>query len=440
MSLIGDDDFFDELPVDQRSCRLLGPTALIVQALMGLLVISSLVYKRHRESPKRPWRIWSFDVTKQVIGQMFVHGVNVLISGLVAQLSSGNACVLYFLNILIDTTLGVAIIYLTLHLTTFFLTEKCGFKGFETGKYGTPPSLNYWFRQLSVYIFSLATMKLLVVGLFALWPGIFKLGEWLLTFLGPSDTVQVIFTMGIFPIIMNVVQFWLIDSIVKASAQQASVALPSDSERGSVDEDTEPLFRTSEDDDNEGDRPYDVENPPTKPHSRSVSRDSLTPREPEEPKSSTASSATASGSITPKGVDMGPNALAMHAYPPSIASSWASSSSPSRLSRSPPSRGISISPQPRAHRQSPPPSLSLRPRSPQPFAYNPSDKPPARDRHSIETRNHDEKEWASWDDESSDWADRATDEAWIGHRLDAKKPVVHNVWADHQLDNSVRIS
>lgn len=93
---------------------------------MGLLVISSLVYKRHRESPKRPWRIWcvalalalrgftdcataprrSFDVSKQIIGQMYVHGVNVLISGVVAHLSSGNACVLYFLNILVDTTLG----------------------------------------------------------------------------------------------------------------------------------------------------------------------------------------------------------------------------------------------------------------------------------------------------------------------------------------------
>lgn len=30
----------------------------IVQGLMGVLVILSLVYKRHRESPKRPWRIW----------------------------------------------------------------------------------------------------------------------------------------------------------------------------------------------------------------------------------------------------------------------------------------------------------------------------------------------------------------------------------------------
>lgn len=99
----------------------------VVQALMGVLVILSLVYKRHREAIKRPWRIWcvvervtvSFpflltsvsgfrllDVSKQIIGQMFVHGVNVLISDLGSHHSSGNACVFYFLNILVDTTLG----------------------------------------------------------------------------------------------------------------------------------------------------------------------------------------------------------------------------------------------------------------------------------------------------------------------------------------------
>ena len=66
----------DGLPdVDKHSCQLLGPTALvssffvvlvslwtlsfqIVQGLMGVLVVLSLVYKRHRERPKRPWGIW----------------------------------------------------------------------------------------------------------------------------------------------------------------------------------------------------------------------------------------------------------------------------------------------------------------------------------------------------------------------------------------------
>lgn len=47
-----------------------------------------------------------FDVSKQVVGQMFVHGANVFVSGLVSEHTSGNACVFYFLHILLDTTLG----------------------------------------------------------------------------------------------------------------------------------------------------------------------------------------------------------------------------------------------------------------------------------------------------------------------------------------------
>jgi len=47
-----------------------------------------------------------FDVSKQIVGQMFVHTANLLASGLVSNHTDGNACVNYFLNILIDTTFG----------------------------------------------------------------------------------------------------------------------------------------------------------------------------------------------------------------------------------------------------------------------------------------------------------------------------------------------
>jgi hypothetical protein len=47
-----------------------------------------------------------FDVSKQVVGQMVVHGLNVLISDVGAHHKSVNACVFYFLNVLIDTTVG----------------------------------------------------------------------------------------------------------------------------------------------------------------------------------------------------------------------------------------------------------------------------------------------------------------------------------------------
>ena len=47
--------------------------ALIIQGLMGLLVVGSLIYKRQRESPRRKWKIWILDISKQMTGQVFVH-------------------------------------------------------------------------------------------------------------------------------------------------------------------------------------------------------------------------------------------------------------------------------------------------------------------------------------------------------------------------------
>lgn len=433
MTLLGDDGIFDDLPeVDKRSCRLLGPTALVVQALMGILVILSLVYKRHREEPRRPWRIWMFDVSKQIIGQMFVHGVNVLISDVVARVSDGNACVLYFLNILIDTTLGVAIIYLILHLLTWFFTEKCHIKGFETGKYGTPPSINYWMRQAAVYIVSLTTMKLLVVVLLILWPGIFKMGEWLLGFLGDSDAAQIIFVMGIFPIIMNIVQFWLIDSIVKASAQSASVALPSDTPRPSEDADREPLFRANSDDEDEGDeRPHDIENPPPRSRSRSPLPNKPSSLVIPENKLSAGSSrtATSSGSVTPSPKDAeleASHAIGLHAYPPASSagtSPVSSVSSSSRLSM--------MSSSSKRNRRTPPPPITVHPRDNIGVATNATPDPTAvaaiQEPEPVAV--DDEKAWAAWDD-NDDWANRIGEEDWTGRRLEAKKTNVQDIWAN----------
>ena len=56
-----------------------------------------------------------FDVSKQVAGQLFVHGINLLVSGLVSHHTDGNACVSYFLNILIDTTFGGSFLRIKWH-------------------------------------------------------------------------------------------------------------------------------------------------------------------------------------------------------------------------------------------------------------------------------------------------------------------------------------
>lgn len=107
---------------ENGECHLLGPYALIVQGALGLLAVSSLAYKRWRETPRRPLKIWFFDVSKQVFGSVLLHLANILMS----MLSSGkfdvaantkatpqyageddqgktpNPCSFYLLNLAID--------------------------------------------------------------------------------------------------------------------------------------------------------------------------------------------------------------------------------------------------------------------------------------------------------------------------------------------------
>jgi cytoskeletal protein RodZ len=423
--------------VDKRSCQLFGTTALIVQALMGVLVILSLVFKRYREKPRRPWRIWLFDVSKQVVGQMFLHGVNVLVS-VASQDFSANACVFYFLNVLLDTTLGVAIIYALLHLMAYVLTEKLHLQGFESGQYGTPPSLMFWARQAAIYVLALTAMKFAVLGLLILLPFLSRFGEWLLswTYTRKGDSLQVVFVMGLFPIIMNILQFWLIDSIVKASA---AVRLLEEEDRHDSDV-NEPLFRASNDDDDEGPghRPRnDVENPRTPSRSKSppvsISPEDKVGLTPQDSKSV----ASSSSATLPVGQQSRQHLSEEHSYPPSLSSSITSSSS----SSSPTSRELSPSVsggQTFKRRRSPPRPLNLNivrqpainsplfsapPLEPSNFA---SMEPPTVIKSQITSNppnvRHSQDDWdAGWGDDGQDWADRVGNEEWTGRRIENVK-------------------
>ena len=229
--------------VDGDNCRLMGPFALFVQAIMGILVIGSLVYKRQREKPKRKWKIWALDVSKQMLGQLFVHILNVVLSDFVASGGGENPCSLYFLNILVDTTVGVFFIYIALKWVTWFLTQRLGLEGFVSGQYTPPlpsivtasasssastqsgasrrafrrgrPRIEYWFKQLGSYLFVLFLMKMAVLVIFALFPFLFDVGSWILSFFGSHKDFQVLFSMALFPLAMNVLQFWLIDSLLR---------------------------------------------------------------------------------------------------------------------------------------------------------------------------------------------------------------------------------
>jgi len=70
---------------DHPQCKLMeGLFADVVQLLLGAVAVSILVCKRYRERPRRPWRIWFMDVSKQGLGALFAHVLNIMISTLLS--------------------------------------------------------------------------------------------------------------------------------------------------------------------------------------------------------------------------------------------------------------------------------------------------------------------------------------------------------------------
>ncbi|GAA5873525.1 hypothetical protein JCM3774_000039 [Rhodotorula dairenensis] len=207
--------------VDLATCRLLGPFALAIQGVMGAAVLGSLVAKRMREQPRRKWKIWLADVSKQVIGQAFVHASNVAISDLIAMHTSNNPCALYALNIITDTTLGVLILYWLLHFSTRLMRQYAQ-PLYETGYYGSPFSLSLWGEQAAVYVACLTAMKIVVLVLFWLFPFLEDIMSWTLSWI-TNEEAQVFVVMLVIPLFMNLFQFLMIDSFLKSKEPHTPV-------------------------------------------------------------------------------------------------------------------------------------------------------------------------------------------------------------------------
>ena len=222
--------------MDARHCRLMGPIGIATQVLMGVVVLATLLYKRHRERPRRAWRTWALDVSKQLTGQGLVHMLNVMCSAVGLSHTRRNPCSLYFLNILLDSTLGLFVLYGVLHGATRVMEDVGHLRGFVSGEYypagepGRPPPsvLQCWLRQTGVYLLGLALMKALVLLILAWLPFLVAFGSWLLSLFGTHRALQVVFVMALFPMAMNMLQFWLIDSMLlyRPRSMEAYMPLP----------------------------------------------------------------------------------------------------------------------------------------------------------------------------------------------------------------------
>ncbi|KAI9843816.1 MAG: hypothetical protein M1837_006076 [Sclerophora amabilis] len=263
---------------DGGECNLLGPFSLFIQGALGLLALLSLVWKRYRERPQRPLKIWTFDASKQVVGSVLVHIANLLMSMLSAgqfavtvdgsgsSPSKGgskdevggyrpNPCSFYLLNLAIDTTIGIPILVVLLRLLTYgFTLTPMGNppESIKSGNYGHPPKTKWWFKQSIIYFLGLLGMKLCVLFIFTLLPWISHVGDWALRWTEGDKALQVVFVMLLFPLIMNALQYYIIDSFIKDSNVEGHEPVPDRDEDDFEDEQSPHIGRRSSGSEDDG--------------------------------------------------------------------------------------------------------------------------------------------------------------------------------------------
>ena len=214
-----------EVEENNSKCEMFGGFGFLIQAILGAAAFSILIVKRYVEKPRRPWKIWFYDVAKQIISSLVLHLFNLIISAILSSdEKDADACVWYFVTVVLDCTLGAFLSYIFMWLmdgiakssdwtilkTGLYYDEYMeGNKKFyklDWKKYGS--QLGVWLAiTLIVKIILLIMLK--ICKLFLVNLGTF--------FLSPFSNakVRLVMVMIIFPVILNALYFWVVDNILK---------------------------------------------------------------------------------------------------------------------------------------------------------------------------------------------------------------------------------
>lgn len=167
-----------------------------------------------------------------------------------------------------QTTIGIPILVGLLRvLHALFLRTPLATppESIKSGHYGQPPRTKWWLKQCFIYFLGLFGMKFCVFIIFQLLPWLGWVGDWALRWTEGNEVVQIAFVMLIFPLIMNAMQYYIIDSFIKDPAGDDSHSQLRSGD-GSEEEEERRHLRQSLDDDSDDDDDY------------TLGRDSIEPR------------------------------------------------------------------------------------------------------------------------------------------------------------------
>ena len=210
---------------NESKCEMFGGFGFLIQAILGAAAFSVLILKRYLEKPRRPWKIWFYDVAKQIISSLVLHLFNLIISAVLSNdENDADACVWYFVTVTLDCTLGAFLSYIFMWLVDGIVSSS-ELEILKTGLYyeeymeGNKKCYKLKWKkygaQLGVWLVITFIVKLILLIMLKICKlFLVNLGGF---FLSPFSNakVRLVMVMIIFPVILNALYFWVVDNILK---------------------------------------------------------------------------------------------------------------------------------------------------------------------------------------------------------------------------------
>eukprot|EP00746_Dinoflagellata_sp_MGD_P163579 gnl/MRDRNA2_/MRDRNA2_91698_c0_seq1.p1 gnl/MRDRNA2_/MRDRNA2_91698_c0~~gnl/MRDRNA2_/MRDRNA2_91698_c0_seq1.p1 ORF type:complete len:222 (-),score=49.24 gnl/MRDRNA2_/MRDRNA2_91698_c0_seq1:120-785(-) len=203
-------------------CQVLpGIFGIAVQGLLFFCSVGILVLKKYREKSDRTWFEFGLDSSKQLFGAGWIHIMNLLFAQQLERRLAGRSdeCDWYWVNIMVDTTLGVYVEYLLLAFITTWILRGNDFKsGDYMDETGAVIPRKY-VKQLIVWLFVVTGMKMCMLALMLVGRHQFETAAtFILAPVNNIPTLKLLTVMIATPVCMNAFQFWVVDNIIKKKA------------------------------------------------------------------------------------------------------------------------------------------------------------------------------------------------------------------------------
>eukprot|EP00518_Triparma_eleuthera_P002197 CAMPEP_0182453394 /NCGR_PEP_ID=MMETSP1319-20130603/478_1 /TAXON_ID=172717 /ORGANISM="Bolidomonas pacifica, Strain RCC208" /LENGTH=214 /DNA_ID=CAMNT_0024651325 /DNA_START=230 /DNA_END=870 /DNA_ORIENTATION=- len=196
------------------------PFTSYVQAFLAAAALGSLFYKRSLESPRRPLRTWSLDVSKLGLGAVYAHLCNMAVAkglGTFAGTGLQDECAWYAMNYFVDTSFGLLLSLLLVSVLRSVASSKPYPRLRDQGVY--PEGREGWltFRdQTFAWLCILTLVKAVLCGFLWLFAPFFAVvGEVAFRPFQGHNQAELVFVMIVLPGVLNVMYFWVADSYMK---------------------------------------------------------------------------------------------------------------------------------------------------------------------------------------------------------------------------------